>query len=424
MVARGPAVGILVGAVVIGSLVVVGDSGGSVTDELSYYGQVGRIFQANCQTCHREGGIGPFTLETYESAYLYRERIGFMVGEGKMPPWFANKAVGAWGNDRSLSDKDRDAILAWVAAGAPEGDPANALPRIDWGTGWQLGQPDAVVQVEEPFEVPAEGVVDYQYVYVKTDFPEDRWVSKLEVRPTAPQAMHHVLVFIEPPGAKSARNASPGEPVWMGGLNGYFAATVPGFTGNRYPEGSAKLLPKGAWLKFQLHYTTTGTSAVDQTMLGLHFVDGEPDRVVQTGSAFNTGFEIPPGLADHEVSGRYTFARPGRLLSLFPHMHLRGAAFRYEIEYPDGRSETLLDVPAYDFNWQLAYHLKEPLRVPAGAQLVATGTFDNSANNRFNPDPAATVRFGEQTFEEMMIGYFDWIMDDPSGESDQTGGGG
>lgn len=421
MHARGVAVVAGLGVFLMGMFWIVMGPGAPSSDELAYHGRIGRIFQENCQTCHREGGIGPFTLETYESAYLYRDLIGYMVGEGRMPPWFANRSVGAWDNDRSLSDGDKEAILAWVAAGAPEGNPAHALTPIVWGGGWQFGEPDAVVQVEEPFNVPAEGVVDYQYVYVKTDFPEDRWVSKLEVRPTAPQVMHHVLVFIEPPGAKSRRQAGPGEPVWMGGLNGYFAATVPGFSGNIYPEGSAKLLPKGAWLKFQLHYTPTGQPAVDQTMLGLHFVDGEPERVVETGSAFDTRFEIPPGASDHVVSGQYTFSRPGQLLSLFPHMHLRGKSFRYEIEYPDGRSEMILDVPAYDFNWQLAYHLEEPLHVPAGARLIATGTFDNSAANRFNPDPSATVRFGEQTFEEMMIGYFDWIADDPAEGPDETG---
>ena len=207
MSARGVAIGAVVSTILIGSFWMVIATGTSPADELVYSGRIGRIFQESCQTCHREGGIGPFTLETYESAYLYRDLIGFMVGEGRMPPWFANRAVGTWGNDRSLSDADKEAILAWIADGAPEGDPAHGPAPIDWGDGWQLGEPDVVVQIEEPFYVPAEGVVDYQYLYVKTDFAEDRWVSKMEVRPTAPEAMHHVLVFIEPPGAKSARRA-------------------------------------------------------------------------------------------------------------------------------------------------------------------------------------------------------------------------
>ncbi|MEE8146301.1 MAG: cytochrome c [Longimicrobiales bacterium] len=423
MFTRGPVMVGFGAAALVGGLWIAWSSGTPPAEQLTYHGRVGRIFQENCQTCHREGGIGPFTLETYESAYLYRERIELMVSEGRMPPWFANPTVGAWDNDRSLSEEDRADILAWVDVGAPEGDPAHAPPPVDWSAGWQLGEPDAVVQMEEPFSVPAEGVVDYQYVYVKTDFPEDRWVSKMEVRPTAPDAMHHVLVFIEPPDAKPARDAAPGEPVWMGGLRGFFAATVPGYTGNVYPEGSAKLLPKGSWLKFQLHYTPIGQVVEDQTMLGLHFADGPPERVVETGSAFNTRFEIPPGAPAHEVTGQYTFRQPGQLLTFFPHMHLRGKAFRFQLEYPDGHSQTLLDVPAYDFDWQLAYHLEEPLRVPAGALLIATGTFDNSATNRFNPDPSATVRFGEQTFEEMMIGYFDWIVDEPAEEAEQSGDG-
>lgn len=374
---------------------------------LTYHNRISRIVQRNCLLCHREGGVAPFSLASYERVYNYRAMIRFMTETRRMPPWFAHE--GEWANDRSLSDRDLRDLLAWIDAGAPEGDPEDApLPRR-FADGWQIGEPDAVVRLPEPFTIPADGVVDYQYMYVKTDFGEDKWVRGVEIRPTARQVTHHVLVFVEPPGAKSAREADPGEPVWQGGIDGYFAATAPGFPGVVYPEGMAKRLPAGAWLKFQLHYTPNGVEAVDRTEIGFIFDDGPPEHEVETASAFNTRFVIPPGAKDYRVDAEYTFREPGRLLTLFPHTHVRGKAFRYTLELPDGTEEVLLDLPRYDFNWQLSYHFAKPREVPAGATLHATAWYDNSADNPANPDPTVEVRFGEQTFDEMMIGYFDWV---------------
>ncbi len=372
--------------------------------DITYHNRVSRIIQQNCETCHRDGGIAPMSLASYQNAAAFAPLIQIRVGEDRMPPWFANPAHGSFANDRSLEADEKADLLAWIEGGTPEGDPADAPEAREWtSAGWQWGEPDAVIQIKDAIRVPADGVFDYQYVYLKTDFPEDRWITRMEVLPTAPQVTHHVLVFVEGPEAE--------EPVRMGGVDGYFAATVPGFTGNEYPEGAAKRLPAGAWLKFQLHYTPNGTAALDQTKVGLYFADGPPDRVVETSSAFNTRFEIPPGAPNYDVVGEYTFEESGSLLSFFPHMHLRGTAFRYVAQYPDGREEILLDIPAYDFNWQLVYHLEEPLRVEPGMTITATGWFDNSADNPFNPDPTVAVHFGEQTFEEMLIGYFDWIPD-------------
>jgi hypothetical protein len=342
----------------------------------------------------------------------------YMVENDRMPPWFAAPHVGTFANDCRLAPEDKQALLDWVDAGAREGRQAWAPEPRTWASGWQIGEPDAVVQLEEPFAVPAEGVVDYQYMYVKTNFDEDKWVERLEIRPTAPQVVHHVLVLIEEPGRNAPQDAAPGEPVFDGGLQGYFAVTVPGYPGQEYPQGAAKLLPKGAWLKFQLHYTPNGKPALDQTKIGFVFTDGPPERIVATNSAFNTRLDIPPGADNYEASGDYPFERPGVLVNFFPHMHLRGKAFRYELIHPDGRSEVLLDVPRYDFNWQLYYALAEPRAVEAGTKLRATGWFDNSERNPFNPDPTKRVHFGEQTFDEMMIGYFDWIPSRNTGLAD------
>ena len=373
----------------------------AMMEPITWNNRIAHIAQENCVTCHRDGGIGPFTLDNYENAFNYRGMIQYMVGEGRMPPWFADPAHGVFSNDRRLDAQQKLDIMTWIAAGAPEGDPADAPEPRSFTPGWQLGEPDAVIQVTEPFTVPAEGVVDYQYFYVKTDFAEDRWITSMEVRNSQPQLVHHVLVFEEAPDADRQ----------SGGVDGYFAAIAPGFPGNIYPTRAAKLLPAGAWLKFQVHYTPNGQVAEDLTMLGLHFADGPPERVVQTRSAFNTRIQIPPFAADHQEVARHTFRQAGEVFSLFPHMHVRGKAFRYVMVHPDGAEEIILDVPRYDFNWQLAYHFSEPLRVQPGTQIIATAWYDNSEGNPANPDPSQTVYFGEQTFEEMMIGYFDWIPD-------------
>jgi hypothetical protein len=324
-----------------------------------------------------------------------------------MPPWFAEHGIGEWANERRIPDRDRADLFAWIEAGMPEGNAREAPAPLRWADGWNIGEPDAVFELPEPFDIPAEGVVEYQYMHVKTDFPEDRWVRAFEIRPTATQQTHHVLVFIEEPGRSF--EPAPGEPPAQGGLRGYFASTVPGSIGVVYPDGVAKRLPAGAWLKFQLHYTTNGTPAIDRTQLGLVFADEPPRLEVQTGSAFNTDFVIPPGAPRHEASGEYEFETDALIVNFFPHMHNRGAAFRYDLIGRDGAAETLLEIPRYDFNWQLTYVPQRPIRAPAGSMLRATGWFDNSPQNPANPDPTQDVRFGEQTWEEMMIGYFDWI---------------
>ncbi len=395
-----------------GCVLAVDGADPAAPEAVTYHNRVSRILQRNCETCHRESGAGPFALGTYEAAKEVAPMIGFVVENGIMPPWFADPGTGPWQNDRSLSDRDRKALLDWAANGAPAGDPADEpLPRT-FTTGWSIGTPDAVVAIPEAIAVPAEGVVDYQYVYVKTDFPEDRWIEQMEILPTAPQVTHHVLVFLEEPGRKDIDDPErkPGEPAFQGGLRGYFASTVPGQQPTIYPEGMAKLLPKGGWLKFQIHYTPNGSPASDRTRMGFVFTDGPPRFPVATGSAAEVEFEIPPGAPNHEVAASYRFERDSVLLSFFPHMHLRGKAYRYELTYPDQRREVLLNVSRYDFNWQLHYKLAEPLAIPAGSILTATGWFDNSPENPANPDTSQKVVFGEQSFDEMQIGYFDYYV--------------
>jgi thiol-disulfide isomerase/thioredoxin len=379
--------------------------------QVTYHNRISRIIQDNCMTCHRAEGIAPFALETYREVYGYRGMIRFVVESNRMPPWTASPEHGEWSNDRSLSAADRRDLLQWIQAGAPEGDPADAPAPRHFAGGWNIGQPDTIIEIPQSFAVPAEGVVDYQYMYVKTNFAEDRWIKAMEIRPTVPQVVHHVLVFLEEPGVL----------LQQGGVTGFFAAMAPGYPGDIYPANTAKRLPAGAWLKFQLHYTPSGVAQVDRTQLGFIFADEPPRHEVRTGSAFNVRFAIPPHASNHEVVGDYRFREPGTIATFFPHMHLRGKAFRYELIRPDGSRQILLDVPRFDFNWQLAYHAAKPIEVAAGDILRATGWFDNSIANPWNPDPDATVRFGEQTFEEMMLGYFDWIPKREVGAGTATG---
>jgi len=388
------------------------ENGGSDAEErvdaITYHSRISRIIQSNCQSCHRDGGPAPFALETYEQAKARRSTIAFAIEAGVMPPWHADAENShAFENDRSLSDRDRAALLAWIENGVPEGDPKDAAAPIRWTSEWQIGEPDAIVEINETYRVPAEGAVDYKYTWVKTDFAEDKWITAMEIRPTHPEVVHHVLVFIEEP----PQEGEPRESVrrrWQGGVQGYFAGLVPGQATTVYPEGMAKRLPAGAWLKFQIHYTPNGEACEDRTQIGFVFADDPPAREMHTASAATTRFRIPAGADNHELIAWEQTREPITLYSFAPHMHLRGKAFRYEVFYPDNSSETILDIPRYDFNWQTRYKLREPVRLPAGTRIKATAWYDNSANNPANPDPTRNVSFGEQTWDEMMIGYFEY----------------
>ena len=328
-----------------------------------------------------------------------------------MPPWFAaapeKNHPTPWANDRSLDEQDKADILAWLDAGAPEGDKADApLPR-KFSTDWEMGKPDLVLQIPQAIEVKATGKMPYQVVYVETGLTEDKWVSGWEVRPGNRAVVHHVLVF--------ALSGEQAEAVRKGGRGrhdeeGFFAAYVPGATAVTYPEGFAKSLPAGSILKFQLHYTPNGTATQDQTRIGLTFASKPAQHEVKVTGVFQPRLNIPPGAENHEENGKKFVPVNAEILAFMPHMHTRGKAFRFDVVQPDGSRKTLLDVPRYDFNWQLSYRLKEPQPVAAGSTLAVTGWFDNSANNPANPDPAKNVRWGMQTDEEMLIGYVEYFL--------------
>jgi mono/diheme cytochrome c family protein len=394
-----------------GAAIAAGGGGGASagTSAVTYHNRVSRILQENCVACHRDGGIAPFSLAEYRFAHGYRNMILYVLENGIMPPWYASPEYGSWSNDRSLDPADRAALLRWIADGAPEGDPSEGVQPRRWAAGWNIGEPDAVFSFPQPVRIPADGAMDYQYIYVQTNFPEDRWIQRMEIRHTQPQVTHHAIVFLEAPGARPAGRAAPGQEVFQTGVDGFFAATAPGAVGVDFGEGQAKRLPAGAWLKFQMHYTPNGRAVEDVSSIGFVFADGPPAVEVETASAFNVRFRIPPHAERHEVVGEFRFPVDGEIQRFFPHTHVRGVAFRYELVQPNGSTRTLLDIPRYNFNWQLTYDAARPIPVPAGSILRATAWYDNSANNPANPDPSQEVRFGEQTWDEMMLGYFDWV---------------
>jgi mono/diheme cytochrome c family protein len=370
---------------------------------VTYHNRVSRVIQQSCIDCHRPGENGPFSLTSYDDVKGNLATIKRVVRRGVMPPWYASPEVGRWSNDRSLTAHDRDDLLAWIDAGAPEGDPADAPAQRQYAMGWKIGTPDAVFETPQSFKIPATGAMEYQRIAVQTHLPEDKWVKAIEIRPTSPAVVHHVLVFaVYPPNHPRLGE----QPRYRDGLDGYFAGLVPGQGHVVYPHGVAKFLPRETLLIFQIHYTPNGAATEDRPKIGVLFNDGRPEHEISTRGVFNTKFKIPPGDPNFAVTAAHYFRNPVRLLSFMPHSHVRGKAFRYEMLYPDGRREVVLDVPGYDFNWQLEYHLARPLDVPAGTRLRVTAWYDNSDKNPANPDPTARVRFGDQTWDEMMIGYF------------------
>ncbi len=378
---------------------------------VTYHNRISRLVQENCQSCHRAEGNAPMPLDTYKQVAERRATIEFMTKSGRMPPWFAHKQVGEWANDRSLSERDLKDLLTWAHNGAPEGNVKDSPLPKKFVKGWNIGTPDAIVAASDSFHVPAQGVVEYKYSYTKTSFDEDKWVVAMEIRPEAVKAVHHVIVFLEEPGREpDAKKRKPGEPAPQGGIAGFFAATAPGTPAMIFPEGTAKRLPKGAWLKFQIHYTPNGTEYIDRTKIGFIFADKPVTQEVVTRSAYNNKFEIKPFEKDQVVVAEATLRTGGTMLNLFPHMHTRGSAFKYQLIGPTGAdTTTILDVPHYNFNWQTYYAFKRPLSIAAGSKILATAKYDNSKDNPFNPDPSKVVKFGEQTFDEMMIGYFDYL---------------
>jgi hypothetical protein len=356
---------------------------------------VAPILFKHCVECHRAGEAAPMPLTSYKEVRPWAKAIRDRVVARTMPVWLADPHYGTFRNDPRLSQIEIDTIARWVACGAPEGDAKDtpALPKFE--AGWRLGKPDLIIDMGTDFEVPAEGVLPYKSFTVPSGFTEDKWISGAEVRPGNSAVVHHLTVFIHEPG-DLAENHDITDTV----IDGY----TPGRPPTGFQPGTAKLVKAGSSFRFWVHYTPNGKASKDRSYMGLYFAKEPVKYRVFTAGATTVFFEIPPGDPNYEVKTSWTASENVQLTGLAPHMHLRGKDFKYTITYPDGRHEVLLYVPKYDFNWQLQYDFKDYLNIPKDARIDCVAHFDNSANNRVNPDPAAEVRWGEQTWDEMMMG--------------------
>ena len=371
---------------------------------VTYSADVAPIIQNKCQSCHRPGEVGPFPLSTYDDARKHAAMIGEVVGDRRMPPWHADPRYGHFQNDRSLNPKERATLLAWIEQGTPLGDAAKLTAAREYPEGWTIGKPDMVFEIPEPFVVPAQGTVEYVHIRVPTKLKEDVWVQAAEARPQDRSVVHHIIIYLD--DHKAVRGG-------LGQEDGHLCGYAPGDMPSIYPEGSAKKIPAGSDLIFEIHYTPIGKIRTDRPKVGFILAKKPVEHEAHTMAVAFGKFEIPAGDPSYPVESTFTFPRDAHLLSFMPHMHLRGKSFRYEAVFPDGKKETLLNVPAYDFGWQSYYTLAEPMAMPKGTVINCFAQFDNSDKNPYNPDPSKPVRWGDQTWQEMMIGYIDYVDDAP-----------
>lgn len=385
--------------------------------KVSYARHIAPLLERKCVSCHVEGHIGPFAMDSYENVAGRKRMVREVLLTQRMPPWHADPYHGQFKNDNSLTREELRRIVAWLDADAPRGEGKDPLLKFaveDAAPAWPLGEPDIVIPMPKPVHVPADGVLDYVYMHVPYKGDEDLWVRAADVLPGDRSVVHHALVFLNYP--KELKHL---EPDMEGGLNGFFAGYVPGMLNEPYPKDTGKWVPKGSEFVFQMHYTTTGRAATDQSKLGLYLCKKKPLREFFTRAATTTDFEIKPNDPRSPTHATYKFDRDVVLYEMGPHMHYRGKEVSYEVRYPDGRSDMLLNVPNYDFNWQTMYRLDKPLRLPAGSELYVSGAFDNSARNPRNPDPSKTVYFGDQSWDEMFVGYIGYTYVNPKEEPKQ-----
>jgi peroxiredoxin/mono/diheme cytochrome c family protein len=377
----------------------------SAEGAVTYTKDVSRILQKNCETCHRPGQVGPMSLQNYDEVLAWSDTIREVVSEHRMPPWHADPKFGEFANDRSLSSADLATLVAWVNGGCPKGEDKDLPPEKTYPEGWSIGTPDVVYEMQKSFKIPAkagERGIEYQHFVVPTNFAKDMWIQAAEAKPGNRSVVHHIIVFVRSPGEKMG--SDPDDRIGSGFLVGYAPGDMPAV----FAPGTAKRIPRGAELVFQMHYTPNGVEAEDRSSVGLIFTKTPTRHEVKTRGIDEPKLSIPKGAKDHEVTSSSVFRREADLIGFMPHMHLRGKDFEYRVVYPNGKSDVVLRVPHYDFSWQSSYRLKKPLRVPAGTRVECTAHFDNSADNPNNPDPTKPVYWGDQTWEEMMIGFVDY----------------
>jgi hypothetical protein len=396
---------------------------------------VAPILFKNCVSCHRPGEMAPMSLLTYAQARPFARSIREKVELGTMPPWHAEAPAGTFLNERQLTSTEKGILVRWASNGAPEGDPKDMPPVPSFPTGWTIGTPDAIFTMAKPYDVPASGEIAYQFVQIPTNFTEDKWAQAIEIRPGVRSVVHHVLVFasepggtprqqpfVQRPGGGNGRGAAQVAPALAAALRGraqnaatnrgpLIATTAPGTNAQLFQPGKAMRIKAGSILTLQIHYTATGKAEKDSTSVGFIFAKEPPQQEVRSSAFVNAQLTIPAGATNHRVDSVIDFNQDAHIVALFPHTHLRGKNWEYQLTYPDGREEVVLAVPRYDFNWQTYYQFAKPIAAPKGSTLRAIAHYDNSANNKANPDPKVEVRWGDQTWEEMQYSGITYTVD-------------
>jgi hypothetical protein len=441
---------VLVGLLFSGRIARASDPESGKNPEVTFSKNVAPIFYKNCTSCHRPAELAPMSLLTYKDARPWARSIKEKVVSREMPPWPADPHYGQFANDKRLSQQDVETIVAWVDQGAREGNAKDLPPQPRYENDWRIGKPDVILSMPQEYTTAAEGSDEYLDFVIPTNFTDYKWVKAVEIHPGNKKIVHHVVAFIQTPEMQQAAKAglatagtATGDSIFyrdgtlvrtrtdapvyddgcsapnggfargsgqetLGPLLGFYA---PGKDVDAFPEGAAKGIPPGSNIVIQLHYSkTTGKVEKDRTSVGLVFYKSAPDQIIQSNGALNHYFMIPAGAPNHEVKACFNFRQDTELVTLMPHMHKRGKDMRYDVIYPDGHSETILNVPSYSFSWQSMYRFDKPLLIPKGSKLIVTAHYDNSARNKFNPDPSKTVRWGDPTYDEMMVGYIDYIV--------------
>jgi mono/diheme cytochrome c family protein len=433
----------------------------SSAKQATFSKEVAPIFNKHCAECHRPGEAAPFSTLTYKDVRPWAKSIREKVIKRQMPPWHADPHVGQWANDRRLTQAEIDTVVAWVDGGAKEGNPKDLPPAPQFAAGWTIGKPDVVFEMPTTYTLKPGGPDEIQYFEVDPGFAEDKYVQLAEARPNNREIVHHIIVFVRPPSSGASPRAQLSReqreqrrrereqssihfiegtlvrtkadaPVADDGCalpNGgsgerrdgtgaedeglLLAGWAPGMNQLTLDPGTVKRVPAGSKLIFQVHYSSflTPKTFTDRSSVGLVFAKQPPRKLVHTRGISNHYFKIPAGAASHRATACWTAKEDLRVLNFMPHMHLRGKAMKYEAFYPDGRREVLLSVPNFDFAWQTVYYVKKPLLIPKGTRILVTAWYDNSAKNKFNPDPAKDVRWGDPTYEEMLIGWMDYTVE-------------
>lgn len=369
---------------------------------VSYSQAIAPILLSKCVGCHSSGNVGSWAMSGHRKVKSMSAMIEETILSRRMPPWDADPQVGHFQNDCGLSVAEAQTLLRWIHQGAPRGegpDPLEGRPT-DVASDWPLGKPDIILRLPKPETIPATGVLDYRHIEVPAGNEKEAWVGAVWAKPGNLKVVHHVIARLKEGGRKDAL-----------GQGEMFVGWAPGTTQGWFPTNSGKYLPARARFDLEMHYTANGTEQTDQTEIGIYLLPEKPASRFEAVPLADVTFEIPPGDPDSRTQALYCFKKPATLHSLTPHMHLRGKWMKFEALFPDGKRETLCSVPRYDFNWQRTYILNEPRKIPAGTWVMITGGYDNSGLNPANPDPKKTVHWGDQSFDEMFLGWYNVTWD-------------